>query len=94
MPIGLIEAMAMEKTVIATVVDGSSEIIRHQQNGWLISTNGLEDNLTCALQDLLLKEDIRKKLQGEARKSVLKEFNVDTMTKKIENVYRETAVLS
>jgi glycosyltransferase involved in cell wall biosynthesis len=91
MPIGLIEAMAMEKAVIATEVDGSSEIIRHKQNGWLISTNGLEENLTSALKVMLDQDDLRKALQYEARKSVLSEFNVETMTKKIEAVYRETA---
>jgi glycosyltransferase involved in cell wall biosynthesis len=85
-PIGLLEAMAMRKAVIATKVDGSSEIIQHNKNGTLIEPQNTQ-MLADALLDLINDKNLRTQLGAEARQTIVKDFDVYKMTRKIENVY-------
>ena len=55
LPIGLLEAMSMGKAVIASNVDGTCEIVRHQHNGYLIEPDNLQNELAGAI--ILLATD-------------------------------------
>lgn len=87
LPIGLLEAMAMKKAIIASNVDGTSEIIRHNENGWLVETDRLVENLKEALVQLSLDKTKQKLFEEEAVKTVNERFNVVNMTKEIEKIY-------
>ncbi len=87
LPIGLLEAMSMGKAVIATQVDGSSEIILNNENGLLIKTENLVSNLAEAIVELGKDEQHRNRLGKNAIVTVAKNFNAAGMTRKIENVY-------
>ena len=87
LPIGLLEAMAMKKAIIASNVDGTSEIIRHNENGWLVETDKLVENLKEALVQLSLDKTKQKLFEEEAVKTVNERFNVVNMTKEIEKIY-------
>jgi glycosyltransferase involved in cell wall biosynthesis len=87
LPIGLLEAMSMGKSVIATNVDGTREIVKNNQNGLLIETNNLVENLTKAILSLAQNEPARKRLALNAINTVTENFNALTMTRKIEKAY-------
>jgi glycosyltransferase involved in cell wall biosynthesis len=87
LPIGLLEAMAMGKAVIASNVDGTSEVIQHDKNGWLVETDNLIPNLAKALVDLSLSEEKRKRFESEAVKTVNERYNAANMTRAIEKIY-------
>ncbi len=87
LPIGLLEAMSMGKCVIATNVDGTSEIIKNGKNGVLIETDNLLKNLADAILYAAENKELRQELAANAVKTVTENFNAVTMTKKIENVY-------
>jgi glycosyltransferase involved in cell wall biosynthesis len=87
LPIGLLEAMSMGKAVIATNVDGTCEIIKHQQNGHLIEVSKLEDELTEAILLLSANSSLREEYGTNAIKTVANDFNAVNMTRKIENIY-------
>ena len=87
LPIGLLEAMAMGKTVIASNVDGTKEVVQHDENGWLVETNQLVSNLSDALLHLSNDDEKRKKFQVQALKTVKEKYNAATMTRTIEKVY-------
>jgi len=87
LPIGLLEAMAMGKAIIASRVDGTSEIIRHGENGWMVETAGLVDNLTGALVSLSRDEAQRRAFSAAARATVSERFNAEHMTRQIEQQY-------
>ncbi|RZM07430.1 MAG: glycosyltransferase, partial [Pedobacter sp.] len=87
LPIGLLEAMSMGKTVIGTNVDGTSEVIEPNVNGLLLETEGLEEKLAEAILMLAADENMRKNFQLNAKKTVQDKFNAATMTRQIENVY-------
>lgn len=90
LPIGLLEAMAMGKAVIASNVDGSKEVVKHELNGLLIETDRLEDHLTDALLRLAADAGLRKELGGHAVQTVNERFNAAVMTRSIEEIYIET----
>lgn len=86
LPIGLLEAMAMRKAVIATNVDGTSEVINDNENGLLINQGDVND---LADKILLLHRDrnLTKKLSAAAKASIEKQFNISSMVKGIEKIY-------
>lgn len=87
LPIGLLEAMAMGKAIIGTQVDGTSEVIRDNENGVLISTDGLVDNLAKALVAVSGDKGLRERLGEAARRTVSKSFSAANMTREIEGIY-------
>jgi glycosyltransferase involved in cell wall biosynthesis len=87
LPIGLLEAMAMGKAVIASEVDGTKEVIRQHENGWLISTDDLVENLAGALVNLAENTALRQQFQTQAIETINARFTASDMTRKIENIY-------
>jgi glycosyltransferase involved in cell wall biosynthesis len=85
LPIGLIEAMAMSKAVIATEVDGTREII-NARTGLPFQKENPED---LAAKILLLAGDfyMRQTLGLEANKLVREKFEVQKMVLATENQY-------
>jgi glycosyltransferase involved in cell wall biosynthesis len=87
LPIGLLEALAMGKAVIASNVDGTSEIIQHGENGMLVETEGLVENLTKALAELSVDENKRSHFSKNAIRTITEKYNAANMTREIEKVY-------
>jgi glycosyltransferase involved in cell wall biosynthesis len=90
LPIGLLEAMSMGKAIIASNVDGTSEIIEDGINGRMVQTNNLVDNTANALVELSKSPSLRETFQQQARNTVKQRFNAAAMTKQIENIYLTT----
>ena len=89
LPIGLLEAMAMGKAVIASNVDGSREVVKNEANGLLIETASLEENLAAALSRLATDRTLRATLGAQAVRTVNENFNAAVMTNQIEQIYME-----
>ena len=87
LPIGLLEAMSMGKAVIATNVDGTCEIVRHQDNGYLIEVNNLQQNLAEAIVLMAGDNSLRQKFGTNAIETVRRHFDAASMTRQIENIY-------
>ncbi|WP_316736887.1 glycosyltransferase family 4 protein [Pedobacter aquatilis] len=88
LPIALLEAMSMRKTIVASNIDGITDLIVHNSNGLLIEPNdvkGIADAITLLAAD----KDLSEKLGLAAENTVKEKFNVGLMTKKIEQVYQE-----
>lgn len=92
LPIGLLEALAMGKAVIATNVDGTSEIIEHQKNGLLIETKNLVEDLTKALVLLASDERQRQSFSQAAINTVHQKYNASVMTRSIETLYGNSVI--
>lgn len=90
LPIGLLEAMAMGKAVIATDVDGTKEIVNNNKNGILIKpgdTIGLSDSILAISND----SQLRLRLCNAAVQTIENEFEVSKMARQIETVYKNIA---
>lgn len=86
LPIGLLEAMAMGKAVIATAVDGTKEIIQHEINGVLIDVKSPKELANHIVRLSFNKTDIQT-LGAHAKQFVKHVFDIKKMTKSTENVY-------
>ncbi len=74
LPLVAIEALAMEKAVVATEVDGTPEVVIHGQTGLAVPP-GNADRLAAAVCDLL-RDPARRQLLGRSgRKHVLDCFD-------------------
>jgi len=87
LPIGLLEAMSMGKAVIATNVDGTCEIIRHQENGYLIQPENVQQELTRAILTLAADPVRRAQYGSQAVETVKNHFDAGLMTRQIEQIY-------
>jgi glycosyltransferase involved in cell wall biosynthesis len=87
-PIGLLEAMAMGKAVIATRVDGTREIVNHEENGLLVAPGSVGE-LASALVRMGRSVELRKSFGQHAFETVQEKFSAADMTREIERVYTE-----
>lgn len=84
--IGLLEAMAMGKPVVASAVDGTREVISDGVNGLLIDpcdSAALSESLTKLYQ----QEGLRNHLRENAFSAITEEFNAERVASKTEEVY-------
>lgn len=87
LPIGLLEAMAMRKAVIVTAVDGSKEIVTHEQNGLLVPAKD-PAQLAAAIVRLHTDKSLRHQLQQAAAATVNQHYGVQGMTSQVETLYQ------
>ncbi|WP_158795387.1 glycosyltransferase family 4 protein [Pedobacter sp. L105] len=87
LPIALLEAMAMRKAIIATAIDGTKDLVTDKVNGLLISTSN-PDQLAEAIISLAKDEKLRADMGKAAGELIKSNFNIETMTRKVEAVYR------
>jgi glycosyltransferase involved in cell wall biosynthesis len=85
-PLGLLEAMAMEKCCIATNIPGTTEAITGYRNGILIDIRKPEQLAREAVM-LAYNPMLRKKLGKNARQTVLTRFDIGHLVAENERVY-------
>jgi glycosyltransferase involved in cell wall biosynthesis len=88
-PFGLVacEAMAAGTAVIATDIDGLSEIFSHQRNGWLVPC-GDQQALSEAIAFLSEQPDVREELATVALADVKQRFTIERFMNELRAVYR------
>lgn len=86
LPIGLLEAMAMGKAVVATAIDGTREAVESEVNGLLIEP-GAPAQLTEAIARLAADPALRQRLGHQAYCTVQERFHAEKMTRAIEQLY-------
>jgi glycosyltransferase involved in cell wall biosynthesis len=84
----LLEAMAMEKPVVASRVGGIPDLVHDGVNGILV-TPGAIPELKSGLLKILRNPVMAIEMGKEGRKRIKEEFNVDSMVQSIERVYHE-----
>jgi len=87
LPTVLIEAMALEKPVIATNIGGVPEVVKDGINGILVPPKSPE-HVAKALERLLTDSELRRKLGKAAAKSV-KDYTWSKIAEKYEIIYQE-----
>jgi glycosyltransferase involved in cell wall biosynthesis len=87
----LLEAMAMEKPVVASLVGGIPDLVKHRLNGLLVKPGDVPE-LTNALEQILSDSVLSRKMGKEGRKRIQEQFSADTMVQSIEKVYQEILI--
>lgn len=88
LPNVMLEAMAMEKPVVATDVGGTSDLVRDGENGFLVPHGDVE-SLASAIKKLVLDTDLRSTMGRIGRNMMKRDFSWETILTKIEGVYKE-----
>jgi glycosyltransferase involved in cell wall biosynthesis len=89
LPLGLLEAMAMGKAVIASRADGTKEVIHHESNGILVNVENLEEEVAAAITRLSHDPSLRARLGEQARATITATYSAAKMTREVEEIYRE-----
>jgi glycosyltransferase involved in cell wall biosynthesis len=84
----ILEAMAMEKPVVASRVGGIPDLIDQGINGLLVRPGDARE-LADALERVLSDNGLAKRLGREGRKRIKHQFSADVMVRSIEELYRE-----
>ncbi len=84
----LLEAMAMEKPVVASHVGGIPDLVEHGTSGLLVEPGNVRA-LADALEKILSDRTLAKKMGKEGRKRMKGQFSAHIMVQSIEKLYRE-----
>jgi len=81
-----LEALSCETPVVATDVGGTSEVVKHGENGILVPPNNAV-RLAEGIQYLLDNENVRKKFGENGRKWIVNNFSSDIIAKRLFQIY-------
>ena len=84
----ILEYMALQKPVIANDAGGTREVIDHDQNGYLITHESI-DEIADMIISLLDNETLRKKMGKQGRRIVEESFTIDKMGAAFEDLYEQ-----
>lgn len=86
----VLEAMAMQKPVIATNVGGTADLVSNGENGFLVSPRNSEE-IAFGLEKLVSQPDLASKMGKTGRQIVEKDFQWDRIVDRVEMIYKEVA---
>jgi glycosyltransferase involved in cell wall biosynthesis len=84
----ILEAMAMEKPVVASRVGGIPDLVKDNVNGLLITPGDIK-GLSNALKKLLNDKGLANIMGRDGRKGITDKFSADAMVRSISNIYIE-----
>lgn len=84
----VLEAMAMEKPVVATRVGGTTDLISNSENGFLVPP-GNSEKIKSSLERLISQDDLRLSMGRMSREIVKKGFLWSNIVDRVETVYKE-----
>jgi glycosyltransferase involved in cell wall biosynthesis len=87
-PIILLEAMALEKPIVATSVGGIPEIVDNGLSGLLVSP-GNPNKLTVAYNEIISNHKLRKKIEMQSKITINERFTGKIQIQKILRLYTD-----
>ncbi len=87
-PVALIEAMTMERAIIATAIGGVQDVVEHGRTGLLVPSDSIEE-LSAAMQRLVSDRALRDRLGKAARVAALAKYSKHRLIADTANMYRE-----
>ena len=91
LPIAGLEAMACGLPLISTKAGGTVDIIKNNENGFLVDI-GDSDGLAQKMIFLIENKEIREKMGAESRK-IVEMYNLDKCAQKYQQLYMENRML-
>lgn len=88
LPIGLLEAMAMEKKIIVSDAEANQELIKNKMNGMVFPRQNAE-SLANAILYMQKNPVEANKMAVKARKLIYEQYGLNQMVHKVEETYQE-----
>lgn len=89
--ISTLEAFVYEKPVVAFDIDGLTEVITDETDGFLVEYKNYEE-FSEKLLNLIDNKNMRKEMGELGRKKVVEKFNIVEKVKELEKVYLEGGI--
>lgn len=86
LPLTPIEAFSVGKTIVATDVDGTGEIVKNGKNGWLVQAKD-EKAIADKVIDLINHKERREQFEKCAKETYQSEFCLEEFSRKILEYY-------
>ncbi len=86
-PMVLLEAMSLEKSIVATKVGGIPEVVTDQISGTLVGPNDPEGLAKKSLY-LLQNKETREKMGSEAKRRIKESFTAERMAQRVSEIYQ------
>ena len=83
LPVAIMEAMALRRPVVATLVAGIPELVREGEHGWLVPAGDVEALASAMQACLRLEPDTLARMGEAARRRVLERHDVDIEAAKL-----------
>ncbi len=90
LPVAVLEAMAMQVPIVSTLAGGVGEVVRQEQDGFLLPVDASAEALASACVLLLSDAERRAAFGLNARQRVIDHFSLEKMTAALESIYRDT----
>ena len=87
MPNALLEAMACERTIVATPVGGMLDVVKDGENGIFVPVND-SDALANAIHEVLNNTELQSRLGKAGRQSIIDSFSLQRELEENLEVYR------
>lgn len=91
LPMAMLESMAQGKAIVVTPVGGIPEAVQNGQQGLLVAP-GAVNELTQALESLLVSADLRHRLGAAARQRVAERFCTEHVLGQVGALYRDLGI--
>jgi glycosyltransferase involved in cell wall biosynthesis len=88
LPVSWIEAMAMQKAIVASNIGWATEVIDDTVNGFLVHPQDHENYAKKIIQ-LLENEALRHQFGIEARKKIAQKFSIEVVAKQSADFYKK-----
>ena len=88
LPLAALEALAAERAVVATAVDGTPEAIRDGETGLTVPP-GDPSSLAWAILRLVRDPELARRLAREGRRTVEREFTIERQARETQLLYQE-----
>jgi glycosyltransferase involved in cell wall biosynthesis len=83
LPVVIMEALALKRPVISTYIAGIPELVKAEENGWLIPAGSIRA-LTAAMEDCLAQPREAIERMGDAgRRAVIERHSIDIEARKL-----------
>ena len=86
LPMALLEAMALQKAVVATAVGGIPNVIKDDENG-LLAPAGNIPVFEEKLRKVIDNKELRDRISANAMETVINHFSAKTVSSKYESLY-------
>ncbi|GGZ60402.1 glycosyltransferase [Mesonia mobilis] len=86
LPYSIIESLALSKACVVTDADGNRDLIEHNQNGFVIFENNVQD-FKEKIITILENDDLRKTFEKNSFQKFNQFFNIEVTIKKLEKIY-------
>jgi len=88
LPVSLMEAMAMEKPIVAYNIRGVRDLVEDGVSGFLITFGNVKELAEKTLY-LIEHPDIAKKMGEKGRERIENDFSLEDVLKEMKNIYEE-----